>query len=642
VEEERWPYSAGVLSTHLTRLVSTLMALGTLWAIYRLGQITFPERPGIALGMMGLVAFIPQFLFLSASINNDNLVILIASWVLVLLASWLSSPRLPGWFQVGMLGLLLGLAALAKLSGMLLWPLAAGTMAWLAWRSKDLRWLILAGLLVLGLALALSGWWYVRNQSLYGDLTGTAIHLKVMGRPRRNLPSSWSGILAEFKGLRYSFWALFGWFSVLAPDPYYWIMDGLTILGLVGFSIFLLRSLRHNPRSTREIVVLLAVWLSLVVVALLRWTILAAASQGRLVYPALAAVALVLVVGWAELVPRRIRRPLGIAALAAWTACAVLLGAFVLRPAYALPERYRSLDELSATPSPLQVRFDECCELVGYVPLEQPVQPGDWIALTLVWRALAPVDQDYSVYVHARTSDGELVGQVDTYHGDGMYPTSQWQPGEIIVDHVHIRLPWQAEGPALLHLNIGVAERATGERLQAFALDGTELDTVFAGEAALAPVEWPQPQADSPVDTVFGEKVRLAGLELSQIEAQPGDTLTVTLQWEALDRVTEDYTGFVHLVDVAGAKMVQDDHPPLRGQYPTRLWAPGTVIWDPYLLELPDDLVDGTYELWGGLYHSESRQRLPAIAGQSHGSNSPQPGERWKDDLVYLGRVDIW
>ena len=63
--------------------MSLLDAAGTLVAIYCLVRIIFPERPGVALGMAGLVAFIPQFLFLSASINNDNLVILIAAWVLV-------------------------------------------------------------------------------------------------------------------------------------------------------------------------------------------------------------------------------------------------------------------------------------------------------------------------------------------------------------------------------------------------------------------------------------------------------------------------------------------------------------------------------------------------------------------------------
>jgi hypothetical protein len=373
----------------------------------------------------------------------------------------------------------------------------------------------------------------------------------------------------------------------------------------------------------------------------LRWTILASASQGRLLYPALGAIALVLMVGWAELVPQRVRRPLGIVALVGWVACAALVGAVVLKPAYALPERHQALDELNIVPSLLQVRFDECCELVGYVPPGQPVQAGDWVPVTLIWRALAPVDQDYSLYVHARAIDGQLVGQLDTFHGNGMYPTSQWRAGEIIVDRVQLPIPWQAEGPSLLRLNVGLSERATGERLPAFAQDGTELDTVFAGEAALKPVAWPQPQPDSPVDTVFGEKIHLAGIELSQIEAQPGDIVTVTLQWEALDRVKENYTGFVHLVDPAGNDVGQDDHPPLDGRYPTRLWAVGTVVWDPYRLDLPVDLTEGSHELWGGLYHPESEQRLPAIAGQRHGIGSPQPGERWKDDLVYLGTLTV-
>jgi hypothetical protein len=167
------------------------------------------------------------------------------------------------------------------------------------------------------------------------------------------------------------------------------------------------------------------------------------------------------------------------------------------------------------------------------------------------------------------------------------------------------------------------------------------LDTIFAGEAALAPVAWPQPQPDSPVNTAFGEKIRLSGIELSQIEAQPGEVVTVTLQWEALDRVMKDYTGFVHLVDPAGDDVAQDDHPPLNGRYPTRLWAAGTVVWDPYRLELPNDLAEGPHDLWGGLYHLESGQRLPAVAQQPHGGNGPQPGERWKDDLVYLGTLTV-
>lgn len=642
VELERWPYRADALFVHLARAISTVMALGTLWAIYRLGRITFPDRPGIALGMTGLVAFTPQFLFLSSSINNDNLVILISAWVLVLLAGWLRDSQLPGWLQLGVLGVLLGLGALAKLSGLLLWPLAAGTMVWLAWRARDFRWLLRSGLLVLGVALALSGWWFVRNQLLYGELTSTAVHLEVMGGPRRRLPSRPSAILAEFKGFRYSFWALFGWFNILAPDAFYWVLDALAVIGVAGSAVFVVRSLRRYPRWTREILVLLAAWFVLVAIGLLRWTMMASASQGRLIYPALPVMALVLVVGWAELTPRRLRLPLGIAALAGWAVCAALCAVLVLRPAYALPGRYQSLAELDGALSVLDVRYGDCCQLVGYVPADQPVHPGDWVPLTLVWQALRPVDENYGLFVHARTDDGQLAGELNTFHGSGMYPTGQWQAGEFIVDTVHLPVSWTAEGPALARLSVGLYER--GElitRLPAFAPDGAELDSVFAGEVALAPTEWPQPWLDLPADTIFDGVIRLAGVEMSQVEAKPGDVVTVTLQWEAVEEVGGDYTGFVHLVDASGAGVTQDDHPPLNGRYPTRLWFPGTVVFDPYRLELPAGLEEGTYELVGGFYQPESGQRLPAIVQEGEGSGVPQPGERWKDDLVHIGTLVV-
>jgi len=135
-DRESWPYQGTVLLVHLARAVSTIMALGSLLAICRLGRTMFPDRPGLALGMVGLVAFIPQFLFISASVNNDNLVILISAWTLVILANWLRKPELPGWPSLAGLGVLLGLGALAKFSGVLLWPLAAATILLLAWRAK--------------------------------------------------------------------------------------------------------------------------------------------------------------------------------------------------------------------------------------------------------------------------------------------------------------------------------------------------------------------------------------------------------------------------------------------------------------------------------------------------------------------------
>ena len=167
---------------------------------------------------------------------------------------------------------------------------------------------------LLGLALVLCGWWFVRNQHLYGDLTGSSALVGALGGPRRDLPPGLGGALAEFRGFRYSLWAVFGWFNIVAPQPFYWIVDALVIVGVVGFCVFLLRSLRRQPRPTRDIVLMLLVWLAFTTAGVLYWAILIS-SQGRLAYPALGAMALILVVGWAELVPSQIRRPVGIVGL---------------------------------------------------------------------------------------------------------------------------------------------------------------------------------------------------------------------------------------------------------------------------------------------------------------------------------------
>ncbi|MCL7454249.1 MAG: hypothetical protein M8467_14505, partial [Anaerolineae bacterium] len=632
MEEERWPYSGTTLFIHLARALSTILAMGTLWAIYRLGRVTFADRPGMALTMMGLVAFTPQFLYLSSTVSNDNLVILIASWVLVLLAAWLRLPHLPTWGQVSVMGALLGAAVLAKLSGVLLWPLVGGVLLWLAWRSRDMRWLAVAGLLCFAIALAICGWWFARNQLLYGDVTASQILAAALGGERQALPSSLRGILAEFRGFRYSLWGLFGWFNILAPDAFYRFVDAMTAAGLLGFGLFVVRSLPRQRRSTRAIIVMLLAWLGVVAAGVLRWAVLIS-SQGRLAFPALAPAALFLVVGWAELVPRRLHRAVGILGVAGWATWAALCPALVLRPAYALPERVETMAELPLDLSYLRVSYAGCCELVGYVAPGQPVHQGEWVPLTLVWRVLEPTDRDYSLFVHARTPDGKLAGQLDTYPGNGMYPTSQWRQGEIIVDPVDVPISWEAEPPALVRFHVGLYDTTTMQGLPASSPEAAPIETVVAGEVALLPFQWPAPPPGSVTAAVLGQRIRLSVDELPEKVLHPGGALTVTLHWQALSPITEDYTGFVHLVDAGGRRISQDDHAPLEGNFPTRLWPEGTVVEDDFLLPLPATLEDGRYELLAGLYRPGSGERLPAI--------SPLTGQRWQDDLVYLGSVVI-
>lgn len=56
------------------------------------------------------------------------------------------------------------------------------------------------------------------------------------------------------------------------------------------------------------------------------------------------------------------------------------------------------------------------------------------VNITLYWQALAPVNGDYTTYVHVLDGDGRLIAQADSQPQDGVYPTSIWDGGEIVAD----------------------------------------------------------------------------------------------------------------------------------------------------------------------------------------------------------------
>jgi hypothetical protein len=338
-------------------------------------------------------------------------------------------------------------------------------------------------------------------------------------------------------------------------------------------------------------------------------------------------------VGWAELLPSRWRWPAGGAFLAAWGLWAALCPFLFITPTYAEPRRYHSLAELEVVPSIVNVRYGDCCELIGYVQPDEPIHAGDRVPLVLIWRSRQATGQDYSIFVHASTPDGVIEGQIDTYPGGGRYPTSRWRPGELIYDPVYIPMSEDAQGPSLILFNVGLYDLKTGKELPAFSADGEEIRYVFAGEAGLEPSVWPSLRPQLLTDTVLGQEIRLIGADLSQDSVRPGDVVTVTLSWEALAQIRNDYIGFVHLISPAGQSVSQDDHSPLNGHYPTRVWSRGAAITDPYRLELPADLAPGVYDLWGGVYHPGSGVRLQAVSWQT--------GERWKDDLVHIGTLTV-
>jgi hypothetical protein len=116
----------------------------------------------------------------------------------------------------------------------------------------------------------------------------------------------------------------------------------------------------------------------------------------------------------------------------------------------------------------------------------------------------------------------------------------------------------------------------------------------------------------------FGEDLALVGWSLdAPAEVRPGETITVTVVWQAQQPMATDYTAFAHLVDGDGQGWAGDDHQPHDGLYPTSAWGPGEMVRDTFTLSVPDGAPPGLYDIHVGWYDSITGERLPSDSGST-------------------------
>ncbi|MDY7041862.1 MAG: hypothetical protein SVX38_13475, partial [Chloroflexota bacterium] len=108
----------------------------------------------------------------------------------------------------------------------------------------------------------------------------------------------------------------------------------------------------------------------------------------------------------------------------------------------ALIGRVELVSGASAFPErPLAANIGDQVVLLGCDLTADPVGAGEVVPVTLYWRGLSPMREDYTVFVHLTDSAGQAVAQRDGYPLGGGYPTSAWPMGVILADRVEIPLP---------------------------------------------------------------------------------------------------------------------------------------------------------------------------------------------------------
>ncbi len=147
---------------------------------------------------------------------------------------------------------------------------------------------------------------------------------------------------------------------------------------------------------------------------------------------------------------------------------------------YAAAYRLPAVETPAPAPDhPVGAVWGDSVQLMGYSLDTKEVAVGETLYVTLYWRALTPLDDDYTVFVHMlgeynSATNGPLWAGHDGHPDGGHYPTSRWQPGQVILDVHPLAVPLDAP-QGEYQLEVGLYLLATMTRLPASDLVGTPL-----------------------------------------------------------------------------------------------------------------------------------------------------------------------
>ncbi len=657
--QDAFPYRRAALAIHIGRWWSLLFGLLTVLGTFWLARYLFPDNLPLVLTATALTAFNPQFLRVSATVSNDSLSAALTT-LTVLVALKVTDPSYTqgsrGVEAQGsnsifsplrrraaaplLLGLLCGLALLTKLSSitaiLVVGLILLGRLFLFSeLHDRPLR-TLLGWSAVIGLVIALlTGWWFWRNYLLYGEWLATETHLNLAGRGDLSLGAAW-GLRAEIER---AYWATFGWGQIRPPEWVHQLLFWFTRIGLIGLLLGLIIRLgqglkgRPLPFDVTAInfgtITLLFVWAALNVILYFRWVmVVGSVSHSRLMFPAIAAISLLLALGWHTVLPRR---------LGPWLSGTVLAGLLALNgyslggllyPAFTPDEKLAT----ETVANPLDLTFLDSLTLTGaqlYAHHRSPeapkperaAGPGDVVIVDSTWRVQAPLDKNYSLAVVLLAPDGSVLARRETYPGLGLRPTIYLQPGDTFRDRYPLRLTGPLTEPLVAQATINLFDVETATRAGFPAIDATgQTVTPRVGQIKLLPDPWPVYDPQQPVTVTFAESIALVGYDLttdpsaaetasarSDITIATDSSPRLTLYWESLAPVEQDYVLFVHLLDETGEIIAQADAPPTGNAYPTSWWAAGEIIADRRSLPPTPEAVAVRF----GLYDLTTGQRLP-------------------------------
>ncbi len=247
-------------------------------------------------------------------------------------------------------------------------------------------------------------------------------------------------------------------------------------------------------------------------------------------------------------------------------------------------------------------RFGNGLELMGFTLSDRLIEPGTSVEVTLVWRAAEGAPDGAFAHV-------ELIDDGGTAWGDAA-------PGPIL-DPAG---PSPVEGHHWLHVSPNTPRLDGRLRVTVTGAHGQMQGQAIFGQAPVRRASLPASAVALPTVNL-GDRISLLGYQVSTTTVGPGETMSVTLYWQARAPANFDYTVFVQLLTDDGDIRGQHDAQPSDGQLPTSRWAVGEVVADSHRFTVAPDALPGDYRLLAGMYRWDTGERLPVV-GDVTGQNA--------------------
>lgn len=501
-------------------------------------------------------------------------------------------------------GIAAGLAALCKASGLAFWgiPLLALGIEWLQHRTPP-KTIIRQGLIVIGAAALISGWWYIRAWVLYDDPLGANPHLQMPWAFAE--PQPIADVLDRLPIIRLTLWANFG-VGEIRPDWWGYVLPVVAIVvGIVGW---------RGQRVEGKTLLLVAVVL-IGGAALLRWMQMFNAITARLFLPFYPALVLLVIKGISSFPRTRYWLAAGFGGLA------LLIIPLTLYPVFSHPVFIET--PVAGIQGP-QVWF-EGAKFEGYAVDDDRIRPGNTKHFRLCWSA--PSDRDnlpvpYAFALHVLTPDEEtIIGRRDSYPGMGKY--TLWEEGRTFCDAFDLDITGPTEAATAYPIKLSLFDPVTGGVIQATDINGNAVGTPTIGY-----LRAPAPAVSD--DELQQASYRFGDIHLLEFDHRvEEDLLTVDFTWGTVSAPPDDLKLFVHVMDMDDEIAAQSDVVPGTPRYPVFAWGAREKIETQSTVDL-SALEPGEYRVMIGFY--DPFVRLPAFTGD---------GTRLEDDAVELTVITI-